>query len=143
LPLESKQISFDWLGFLKLALQAIGLVAIFFVMGLGTVRWWGSYRFFGVTAMTAAAMICLFAAIVGLIPLWMAEGLDAERAVRAWLIGTSLRTLLTVSISVAVLLFRLVSMEQKFVFGSWAIGFYFILLVWETAVAVKQVKKAL
>jgi hypothetical protein len=143
LPLESKQIAFDWLGFLKLALQAIGLVAIFFAIGLGSVRWWGSGPLSVVPAMAAAAMICFFAAIVGLIPLWMAGGVDAEKAMRAWLIGTSLRTLLTVSISVVVLLFGLVPVEQKFVFGSWTIGFYFILLLWETVVAVKQVKKKL
>jgi hypothetical protein len=143
LPLESKQRAFDWLGFLRLASQAIGLVAVFFALGLGSVRWWGSGPLSVVPAMATAAMICLFAAIAGVMPLWMAEGLDAAKTMRAWLIGTSLRTLLTVSISVVVLVFGLVPVEQKFVFGSWTIGFYFILLIWETAVAVGQVKKKL
>lgn len=124
-------------------MQAVGLVAFFFAMGLGTVRWWGSYPFSGVSAMAAAAMICLFAALAGLIPLWMAEGFDAKRTMKFWLIGTSLRALLTFSIFAAVLLLGLVPVEQRLVFGSWMIGFYFILLIWETVVAVQRMKKKL
>jgi hypothetical protein len=143
LPLESRQAAFDWWGFSKLALQAVCLVGVFFALGLGTVGRWSDHRYSGIAAMTAAAMICFFAAVIGLVPLWKAGDLDAERIMKFWLVGTSLKMLLTVTVSASVLFFELVPMAHKFVFGAWTIGFYLVLLVWETVIAVKQVKKTL
>ena len=99
-------------------------MGFFFAIGLCTVGWWSSHRSCGVTAITAAAMICFFAAIVSLVPLWKAGRPNAKKVVILRLVGTFLRTLLTVSMLLAALSFKLVPAEQKFVFGFWTIGFY-------------------
>lgn len=103
----------------------------------------------GLSGLAVAAIICLAAAMISLIPIALAGnrrggvrvdgqvGGQADRLAMACLLGTGIRLLLTMS---AGLIIYLVLQPSMMVFSVSLVVFYLALLAWETLTAVKMIR---
>ncbi len=127
--------------FVKLLWQAVVIVMLL-SLPMGWISKWYAGRA-GLSGLAAAAIICLAAAMISLIPIAMAgnrhqkEG-QADRLAMACLIGTGIRLLLTMSAGLVV---YLVLRPPMMVFSLSLVVFYLALLAWETLTAMKMIRK--
>jgi len=127
------------MSLLRLSFQALLVVAA--GTGLGAViLWWGSERLGGdFVSLIWAGVLCLSVGIISLVPLRLAAKHGGECLSQAYLAGTGLRFLLTLSLGMLVYNYFMES-SQKVAFALWTLVFYLLLLVWETLTALRLVK---
>ncbi|MBN2376607.1 MAG: hypothetical protein JXD22_09405 [Sedimentisphaerales bacterium] len=130
--------------FLKLFLQAAVIVMLLSVpMGWIIQRYEGRA---GLSGLVTAAIICLAATVISVIPMAVAGNRRSEgrvddqenRLAMACLLGTGIRLLLTMSAGLVV---YLVLRPPMMVFSVSLVVFYLALLAWETLTAVKMIRK--
>jgi hypothetical protein len=126
-------------GLLRLSIQAALTVAAIMVPGIALTLLWSTDPQQAVIPVISAGLICLIMTIISLIPLTV-----AMRAYRDWLghaclAGTTIRLLLTLSAGLAAYAL-VIEPQQKITFVLWLLGFYLVLLVWETITVVRIIK---
>lgn len=111
---------------------AIGFLAVALVAAIAAWPMW-QYGPRYLNAMLFAAVICLAAAMVSLVPVMIAFSRRADWLAQACLGGAVIRIFLTLLPALA---FYLIFRPPMVTFGLWMTVFYLVLLVWETATAV-------
>jgi len=122
-------------GLLKLTAQATILVITIILLGI-----WPSWHYggeAGLKTMVAAGGVCLTGTIISLVPMVIAIKKKAIWLAQACLGGTVLRLLMTLILAGVVYWAIKPSM---IVFALWIMGFYLVLLTWETKTALKYIR---
>lgn len=126
-------------GMLKLSSQATVIILVVLGLGWASMGHWSSQPHQAVVAMIFAGLVCLVMAIVSLIPIVWAANRKRQWLGEACLAATGIRMLLT--LFGAILVYGLaIEPGQQVVFALWTVGFYLILLVWETITALRIAK---
>ena len=118
----------------KLIRQLILILLALLVVGAGIS--WVSQQQQGLIAMLGAFVACAFSAVVCLVPVGFAIKKQASWLGQACLAATLIRFLLTLLSATMV---YLIVKPDKASFAVWLLADYFVLLIWETIVIVKQV----
>ena len=118
----------------KLIRQLILILLALVVVGAGVC--WIMQQPQGLIAMLGAFVACTFSAVVCLVPVGFAIEKQASWLGQACLAATVIRFLLTLLSATIV---YLILNPDKASFATWLVVDYFVLLIWETVVIVKQV----
>jgi len=126
-------------GLLRLSIQAALTVLAVMLPGIALTLLWSTDPQQAVIPVIYAGLICLIMTVVSLIPFTV-----ATRACRDWLghvclAGTTIRLLLTLFAGLTVHEL-VIEPRQKITFVLWLLGFYLVLLVWETITAARIIK---
>ena len=101
------------------------------VPGIVLMLLWSDNPRQAVVSVIFAGLICLIMTIISLVPLTIAMRGHRDWLGQACLAGTTIRLLLTLFAGLAVREL-VIEPRQKTAFVLWLLGFYLILLVWET-----------
>ncbi|MCF7958860.1 MAG: hypothetical protein K9M57_10470 [Phycisphaerae bacterium] len=124
----------------KLAGQAILVVSVTGLIVFFAAGPWIDESPGAVKALVTSGVICLMAALVSMVPLAIAHQRRADWLPQACLGGTTIRLLLTLTVS---MIFFTAVMEEKVenFFAIVTVCFYLTLLMWETFTAIKFAKR--
>ncbi len=123
---------------LKFFIQAVLIILTAWLLSCSIVIWLATEPQLQLPLMTVAALLCLAAAIAGLLPLFVAFYNTAWLG-QAFLLSVPIRLLSTLCLGLLCCMF--ISNQQREILLLWLTGYYLIVLIWETTVAIKFVKK--
>lgn len=117
----------------KLIRQLIFILSVLLVVGAGIS--WVTQQQQGLIAMLGAFVACTFSAVVCLVPVGFAIEKQSSWLGQACLAASLIRFLLTL---LSAALIYMILTPDKVSFAIWLLADYFVLLIWETIVIVKQ-----
>ena len=124
---------------MRLSVQATVTVSAIMVPGIALMLLWSPHPQQAVIPVISAGLICLIMTIISLIPLTVATRAYRDWLGHAFLAGTTIRLLLTLFAGLTVHELA-IEPRQKTTFILWLVGFYLVLLVWETITATRIIK---
>ena len=127
------------IGLLRLSIKAALAVLAIMLPGIAFVLFWSTDPQQAVIPVISAGLICLIMTIISLIPLTVATRVYRDWLGHACLAGSTIRLLLTLFAGLAAYELA-IEPQQKMTFVLWLLGFYLVLLVWETITAAGIIK---
>ncbi len=127
--------------FLKLAAQAAALVAVVGFIGCGVAWAVHPKPVAAVISILAGGCVCLVMGIVSLLPVLLNSGQDREWLAQLAFLSMGIRLLGTLA-GAGIVGFFFIKSDMKLFFGLCTVGFYILLLFWETMTAIRIVKLA-